>query len=126
MIITKISDHPAPIFSVSGECVQEIIGTQAGAVQSHSLARVTIPPGKSSLPHFHKITDESYLILSGTATMQIDKVEFSLHQWEAVLIQPNEIHQIFNRGDEDLVFLAACVPAWQPGDSFELDSSDQK
>jgi mannose-6-phosphate isomerase-like protein (cupin superfamily) len=123
MIITNKTDYPEAIISASGEVIQEFIGVEGGGVHSHSLARVTIAPGKSSLPHFHRISDESYLILSGTATMQINSVEFTLHPWEAVLIEPMEVHQIFNHGDEDLVFLAACVPAWQPVDSFDADSN---
>jgi mannose-6-phosphate isomerase-like protein (cupin superfamily) len=126
MIITKKSDYPAPINTPSGENIQEVLGLQAGDVQSHSLARIIIPPGKSSAPHFHQHTDESYLILAGTADMQINGVRFSLQPWEAVLIKPGEVHQIFNHGDEDLVFLAACVPAWQPGDSFEVKPDNSR
>ena len=125
MIITKINDYPAPIIT-SGDHIQEIIGLEAGDAKSHSLARVTIKPGKASAPHFHKISDESYFILSGTATMNIDGVEFSLQQGEAVLIEPLEVHQIHNFGDDDLVFLAVCVPAWHPDDSFEMDESTEK
>lgn len=121
MIITKKTDYPAAIFSESGEVIQEFLGIQAGAVQSHSLARVTIGPGKSSLPHFHKLSEESYLILSGKATLEINGMKFSLQPWEAVLIEPMDVHQIFNHGDEDLVFLAACVPSWQPDDSFDAE-----
>lgn len=124
MIITKKSDYPAPINTPSGENIQEVLGLQAGDVQSHSLARILIPPGKSSSPHFHKHADESYLILAGTADMHINGVRFSLQPWEAVLIQPGEVHQIFNHGDEDLIFLVGCVPAWQPGDSFEVDTTN--
>ena len=126
MIITKKTDYPEAIISASGEIIQEFVGIAAGSIKSHSLARVIIKPGKSSLPHFHQISDESYLILSGTATMHINGVEFKLQPWEAVLIEPMDVHQIFNHGDEDLVFLAACVPAWQPGDSFDTDSNNSK
>ncbi len=115
-------NHPQPIHTASGEIIQELLGLVAGGVNSHSLARVTIPPGKSCLPHFHKISDESYLILSGTATMLINGVEFILHPWESVLIEPMDVHRVFNHSDEDLVFLAACVPAWQPGDSFDVET----
>ena len=115
-------NHPQPIHTASGEIIQELLGLVAGGVNSHSLARVTIPPGKSCQPHFHKISDESYLILSGTATMLINGVEFILHPWESVLIEPMDVHRVFNHSDEDLVFLAACVPAWQPGDSFDVET----
>jgi mannose-6-phosphate isomerase-like protein (cupin superfamily) len=54
--------------------------------------------------------------------MLINGVEFTLHPWESVLIEPMDVHQVFNHGDEDLVFLAACVPAWQPEDSFDVET----
>jgi mannose-6-phosphate isomerase-like protein (cupin superfamily) len=119
MIITKKSDYPPLLKNPVGENVQEILGIQAGGAQSHSLATVTLPPGNCSAPHFHKESDESYLILSGIATMQIDGQLFTLEAGEAVLIEPLEVHQISNQGEEAIVFLAVYVPAWQPDDSFD-------
>ena len=119
MIISQKSDYPEEILNPEGEMLQEILGLQAGGAQSHSLARVTIPPGRSSLPHFHKQSEESYLILTGVATMKVDQANFQLSPGDAVLIEPNEIHQISNATDHDLVFLAVCVPAWYPEDSFD-------
>jgi mannose-6-phosphate isomerase-like protein (cupin superfamily) len=62
------------------------------------------------------------LILSGLASMQIDQAQFELDAGEAVLIEPLEVHQISNPGNEALTFLAVCVPAWHPGDSFPADT----
>ncbi len=121
MITSKKQDYPSPIHNPSGESVQELLGIQAGGVRGHSLARIVIPPGKSAEPHFHKHSEESYLILSGRAVLRIDQAQFELQAGEAVLIEPMEVHQIANPGDEDLVFLAVCVPAWHPGDSFEAN-----
>jgi adenosylhomocysteinase len=123
MIITKITDYPARVGDSAGESVQELLGLQAGGTTSHSLAMVTIQPGKSSAPHFHQKSDESYLILSGIASMHIDQAQFKLQAGEAVLIEPMEVHQISNHTDEVLTFLAVCVPAWHPGDSFSPDTS---
>ncbi len=125
MHITRESDLPALIENPHGEAVQEILGIQAGEVQSHSLARVTIAPGKRSLPHYHKVSEESYLILSGKAEMVVDSKRFQLSPGEAVLIETNEVHQISNPEPEDLVFLAVCVPAWQPDDSFDVEADPQ-
>jgi mannose-6-phosphate isomerase-like protein (cupin superfamily) len=83
---------------------------------------VTIAPGKSSLPHFHKESEESYLILSGKAELAIGSAQFELSAGEAALIEPNETHQITNPGPGELVFLAVCVPAWRPEDSFEVEA----
>jgi mannose-6-phosphate isomerase-like protein (cupin superfamily) len=120
MITIRKNDHPQAIINPTGDVVQELMGNVAGNIHNHSLARITIPPGRSCQPHFHKNSDESYLILSGTATLQINGVETVLHPWDTVLIEPMDVHQIFNHGDEDLLFLAVCVPAWHPDDSFDI------
>lgn len=123
MIVIKKSSYPALIKNQGGERIQEVLGVQAGSVHSHSVAEITIPPGSTAMPHFHKKTEETYLILSGTATIQIQDEQLDITTGEAVLIEPGEVHQIMNNGEENLVFIAVCVPAWQPGDSFEVKST---
>jgi len=120
MIVIKKSSYPALIKNQGGERIQEVLGVQAGSVHSHSVAEITIPPGGTAMPHFHKKTEETYLILSGVATLKIQEEKLVLVAGEAVLIEPGEIHQIKNNGKENLVFIAVCVPAWQPDDSFEV------
>jgi len=110
--------------SPSGETLQEILGLQTGDCKSHSLAVVTIPPGKLSSAHYHKDSDESYLILSGQARLTLDKKDYKLVAGDACLIQPQEVHQIFNESDHDLIFLAVCIPAWHPDDSFDITDSE--
>jgi mannose-6-phosphate isomerase-like protein (cupin superfamily) len=119
MKISKKADLPEKFKNPSGEELQELLGLVAGNVTSHSLAEVTIPPGKASSPHFHLSSEESYLILSGKATLHIDEHIFHLLPGESVLIEPHEIHQISNQGDQDLIFIAVCVPAWSAEDSFD-------
>jgi mannose-6-phosphate isomerase-like protein (cupin superfamily) len=121
MKISRKTDLPKMISNPKGEDIQEILGLAAGNVSSHSLAEIMIPAGHASSPHFHKFSEESYLILSGEATIKIDDQIFTLKPGEAVLIEPREIHQISNQKDEDLLFIAVCVPAWSPADSFDIE-----
>lgn len=122
MHITREANQPDEIHNPHGEDIQELLGLQAGGVAGHSLARVTIAPGMSSLPHYHQESEESYLILSGRADMEIDSASFTLSPGEGVLIEPQEVHQISNPGPDTLVFLAVCIPAWHPEDSYEVDT----
>ena len=118
----KLSDQtqrPPAMLKHEGEYLQEILGLQVGGVESHSLAEIRIVSGGSSFAHFHKISDESYLILSGQAKLVVDQHERTLNQGDAVLIKPQEVHQISNPFEEDLVFLAVCVPPADPGDSYQ-------
>ncbi len=120
MHISREKTRPNVIINPHDEILQEILGAVEGGVNSHSLAEVRIPPGKSSVAHYHKESEETYLILSGQASMRVDDHHFQLNTGDACYIQPEEIHLIFNESDSDLVFLAICVPAWRPGDSFEV------
>lgn len=121
MHISKETLFPPELKTPEGEQLQEILGLQAGNVKSHSLARVLITPGNASQAHYHWKSEESYLILSGTATLNINGQVYRLNPGEAVLIEPHEVHKISNQGDEDLIFLAVCVPAWHQDDSFDVD-----
>lgn len=109
-----------PLTQPLGECVFELIGSspKSGDAHLHSLAHILIPPGKSSAKHFHKISEETYYILSGQGHMVVDGAEYTLSPGQACLIHPTEVHQIFNYGTVDLEFLAVCAPAWTPDDSY--------
>lgn len=126
MIIVKKSKYPSLILNQGGERIQEVLGIQAGNVNSHSIAEITIPPGGAAMPHYHKLTEESYFLLSGAATLIIQGEKLSLAAGDTVLIEPGETHQIMNNDEEELVFIAVCVPAWQPDDSFEVKPKASK
>jgi len=110
-----------PLVSDHGEVVYELLGAAAGGTQQHSLAQVTIPPGKASLKHYHPVAEESYYILSGTGRLEMGGGTALLRAGDGVAIPAMQVHQVFNVGDDDLVLLAVCVPAWTPDNSVYLD-----
>ena len=109
-----------PLVTPSGEIISELIGKGSGNEPNHSLARIVIPPGKSSHSHYHKSSQETYYILEGEGQMKVNGAEFILKPDQACLIESGVIHQISNLGERDLIFLAVCVPPWVPEDSFEV------
>jgi mannose-6-phosphate isomerase-like protein (cupin superfamily) len=118
MKVVQHTQITEPLQTPTGEMIYELIGTAIGDQSNHSLAYIVIPPGKSSDPHFHQLSQESYYILEGEGEMMVDRQEFTLIPGQVCYIEPGEIHQISNQGEKDLVFLAVCVPAWVPEDSF--------
>jgi mannose-6-phosphate isomerase-like protein (cupin superfamily) len=112
-----------PLTTPQGEMIFELLGAGelSGGGSRYSLAEIIIPPGKSSALHYHKDSEEVYYILRGEGRMRINQREFSLQPGQACLIKSGEKHQIWNRGESDLEFIAICVPAWTPEDSFELE-----
>jgi mannose-6-phosphate isomerase-like protein (cupin superfamily) len=119
----KNSDDVPAFASTHGEVVYELIGHKAGSSTQHSLAQITILPGKSSLKHYHPDAEESYYILAGRARIEMNGAVREVKAGDAVLIPPNVTHQIFNASasNENLVFLAVCLPAWTPDNSVFVD-----
>lgn len=119
MHVTSKGEAGEPIESPPGELIYELIGAAAetGGSEKHSVALVTVPPGKSSARHYHLVSEESYYILRGKARMVVDDQRFQLAPGQACLIEPGEQHQIWNAGEEDLEFIAVCAPAWVAEDS---------
>jgi mannose-6-phosphate isomerase-like protein (cupin superfamily) len=107
--------------SAHGEVVAEVIGNTAGGSQTYSLAQIVLPPGKASRKHYHPVAEEGYYILSGLARLELDGVTATMGPGDSAAIPPEKVHQIFNDGDEALIFLAICVPAWTPDNSIYLD-----
>ena len=120
MKVVRYDQIIEPLITPSGEQISELIGKAAGDQSNHSLAYIVIPPGKSSDPHFHQVSQESYYILEGEGEMVVDQQKLTLTPGQVCYIEPGEIHQISNQGEGDLVFLAVCVPPWVPEDSFEV------
>lgn len=120
MRVVQSKQISEPLVTPSGEIISELIGKASGDQPNHSLAYIVIPSGKSSTPHYHKISQETYFILEGEGQMSVDQEEFVIRPGQACYIEPEEIHQISNQGENDLVFLAICVPPWVPEDSYEV------
>lgn len=110
-----------PVDSGHGEIIYELFGTSAGGSRAHSLAQIVIPPGQSSLKHYHPVAEESYSVLSGTARMEMVGETALLGPGDSIVITPPQVHQVFNVGQDDLVMLVVCAPAWTPDNSIFLD-----
>lgn len=125
MHLTSRDEITEPLKNPTGEIVYELIGSSAekGATDRHSLAHIVIPPGASSAPHYHQVSEETYYILRGTARMRIDGREFSLPPARVCLIKPGETHLITNEGEEELEFLAVSAPPWSPEDMHVQEES---
>lgn len=122
MHIKRSDDVPA-FASPHGEVVYELIGHKGGGSANHSLAQIALPPGKSSLKHYHPQAEESYYILAGRGHIILDDERQQVTAGDAFMIPPNVVHQIVNdsSSNETLIFLAVCLPAWTPDNSVYVD-----
>lgn len=118
---TQHAREISPVEAPHGEIVREYFGAAVGLAKQHSLAHITLPPGKSSLKHYHPSTEESYYILSGEGLLVMNEETAQLTNGDAVVIPIGTVHKITNTGKDDLVFLAICTPPWTPDCSVFVD-----
>jgi len=107
-------DDITPVDTPDGTRVRELVGNFAGGLASHSVAQITLPAGIASARHYHPTAEESYIVLKGVAHIEVGDETHPAQIGELIAIPPMKPHQIINRGEEDVVFLAICSPAWTP------------
>jgi mannose-6-phosphate isomerase-like protein (cupin superfamily) len=109
-----------PFVAPLGEKIYEMIGRpqELGGTTNHSFVHVVVPAGSRSPRHFHKVSEETYYVLSGSAAMEVDGNEFPLVAGDALLIMPREWHQIKNDSTDELHFITVSAPAWVPTDTY--------
>src|SRR5215211_6341129 len=113
MRIVSRQEIDKPFRGELGEEIYELIGRpdNIGATTKHSVAHVVLQPSKRSPAHRHHESEETYYILSGRGVMQVNSSRFDVHPGVAVLINPGEVHQIWNDDTvKDLEFLAISGP----------------
>ena len=76
-----------------------------------SIARATVKPGVTTLPHHLKGVQEIYLITSGQAKVTIGGLEpTDVGVGDVVIIPPKTSQKVTNTGKTDLVFYCICTP----------------
>jgi mannose-6-phosphate isomerase-like protein (cupin superfamily) len=118
---------PTKIVTSYGETIYELVGRTVGSkTGNHSVAYIVIAPEKASLRHLHRRTEESYYVISGEAFVEIGDEQATLSPGQIVLIPAMQPHKVYNTGNEDLVLLVACAPAWEPSDVVWLEIEPAK
>ena len=74
-------------------------------------ARVRIPVGAAIGVHKHVGNNETYHILSGTATYTDNGETYPVKAGDTTFCAEGDTHGIENTGDEDLIFIALIIAA---------------
>jgi mannose-6-phosphate isomerase-like protein (cupin superfamily) len=69
-----------------------------------------MPPGISEVQHLHRQAYQFFLILAGTATLEINGQYMYLYPFEGAAIPPSVAHQMRNVSDAPLEFLVMSQP----------------
>lgn len=72
-----------------------------------------LAPGQASTRHRHRSTHELYVVLEGTGRIRIGDGLHTLGQLDSVLVDPEEVRQVFNDTDAEQLWLIVSAPPEQ-------------
>jgi mannose-6-phosphate isomerase-like protein (cupin superfamily) len=116
MDVTNI-EHVAAFTTKDGSEIRELLAHRNSAIRQQSLAEARLPPGASTTPHYHRVTEEIYYITDGQGRMTIGNEVRDIGPGDAIAIPPGEVHTITNIGEEILRFLCCCAPGYEHEDT---------
>ena len=117
MFVQKLDQQP-PFTTKDGSTIRSILDRTNAPVQNQSLAEARIAAGNTTQRHFHRVAEEFYFILEGTAEMEIDGTTQTVNPGDAILIPPGAWHQITASKEAPVRLLCCCAPPYSHEDTF--------
>jgi len=102
-----------PFTTKDGSTIRELHHTAA-----QSLAEATLAPGQATERHYHRASEEIYMVLAGEGLLEVDGDKRPVGEGDAALIPPGAWHAIRNDAAGDLRFLCCCAPPYSHDDTF--------
>jgi mannose-6-phosphate isomerase-like protein (cupin superfamily) len=107
-----------PFVSLDGSEIREWAGRVSAPAQNQSLAEAILPLGAATTEHYHRTSEELYLITAGEGRLMIDGEERLVKEGDCALIPPGTRHKLSNTGAVPLKLLCACSPAYADEDTY--------
>jgi mannose-6-phosphate isomerase-like protein (cupin superfamily) len=103
--------------TLDGSEIREWAGAVSAPARNQSLAEATIPVGGATTEHYHRTTEELYLVTAGSGRLLIEGEERLVREGDCALIPPGARHKLFNAGEQPLRVVCACAPAYSDEDT---------
>jgi mannose-6-phosphate isomerase-like protein (cupin superfamily) len=107
-----------PFVTLDGSEIREWAGRVAAPAQKQSLAEATIPVGGATTEHYHRLSEELYLVSAGQGRLIIDGEERLISEGDCALIPPGARHKLFNVGSQPLRVVCSCAPPYSNEDTY--------
>jgi mannose-6-phosphate isomerase-like protein (cupin superfamily) len=115
MIVQQL-ENQSPFTTKDGSTIRSILDRTNAPVEKQSLAEASMKPGQTTDRHYHKLSEEFYFLLEGTAHMEVDGATRDVGPGDAILIPAGAWHQITAK--TDLRFLCCCAPPYDHADVY--------
>jgi quercetin dioxygenase-like cupin family protein len=110
----EIARHHAlmPFTTKDGSTIREYLHTPV-----QSLAEATLAPAQATERHYHRLSEEIYLLVEGGGRLEVDGEEQDVQAGDAILIPPGAWHTLV-AGETGARLLCCCVPAYSHDDTY--------
>lgn len=100
----------------AGELFAVLVGrhSSSGGAKHQTVAMVSLPPKRSSDPHFHSEREESYFFLEGQGCAIVGGAEVQIKAGDLIFSSPGERHEFRNTSESELKYLVFTTPQWIP------------
>jgi mannose-6-phosphate isomerase-like protein (cupin superfamily) len=117
MIHVRSHAEIEPFITLDGSEIREWAGPVSAPAKNQSLAEATIAVGGATTEHYHRLTEELYLVTAGRGRLLVEGEELIVSVGDCALIPPGARHKLFNVGSEALRIVCACSPAYSDEDT---------
>jgi mannose-6-phosphate isomerase-like protein (cupin superfamily) len=114
-----------PFVTLDGSEIREWAGRGSAPARNQSLAEAILPLGGATTEHYHRTSEELYLLTAGEGRLIIDDEQRLLREGDCALIPPGARHKLLNTGSIPLRFLCACSPAYSDEDTCLTEPARQ-
>ena len=117
MVVRNLAETTA-FTTKDGSTIRELLGIPTAPVRNQSLAEATLAAGQATERHYHRVAEEIYYIVEGTADMEVDGDRRRVGPGDAVLIPPGAWHTIHADEGVTVRLLCCCAPAYTHDDTY--------
>ncbi|MFW2374267.1 MAG: cupin domain-containing protein [Gammaproteobacteria bacterium] len=100
-----------------GSTIRELMHPEQHGNCNQSLAEARIEIAQETRLHRHHRSEELYHITRGHGLMTLGDSTFEVEVGDTIQISPGTAHKICNTGDEELIILCCCAPAYDHDDT---------
>lgn len=101
--------------TLDGSTIRVLLDAASGA-RNQSLAEASLGPGETTERHYHRETEEIYVVLQGDGEMEVDGERSTVAPGDAVLLPPGAWHQL-RAGAGGIRILCCCAPPYRDEDT---------
>jgi mannose-6-phosphate isomerase-like protein (cupin superfamily) len=120
MHVSKLDDLER-FTTLDGSTIREIVGPAWTPARNQSLAEATVPAGGATAAHYHREAEELYFFTAGRGRLRVGELEREIGPGDCAVIPPGTVHKLWNTGEEALVLLCCCAPAYSHEDTVLVE-----